>query len=561
MSALTRDGPAAERGAAAPASSTPAGLGEGIAEAVLAALPIGITICGSDGRHLFRNASAATLAAAGAGPRANDIEVATSEIAVDGRPLLIETCRDVSGQRQLERELFDRAYLDELTGLANRSLIRQSTEELIASAAPGHRFAMAFIDIDNFKQINDYYSHGVGDLLLVRIARRICETVRSSDIVARIGGDEFVVLLNPAPDDEALRHLVERVAARLKEPFFVDGQEILASASIGVSVFPRHGDTYEMLRQNADSAMYRVKSGIKGGVAFYDATMAQAATARMAIEQRLRLAIRDRRFTCAYQPKVDIRTGTVTGVEVLLRWRDDDGVIQAPGDFVGIAVELGVMDEITHLVVAETIASLDEIDAVFGRHVAVSFNVAAKQADDPPFMRALAETLAQSGCPERFVVEVTEEAFFAKGRFQREVLPHLRAIGAKVSIDDFGVGYSSLSALADVTADELKIDRSFITQIHRRPRSQLILRAIESLATALGMSIIAEGVETDEELDYLREQTDIRYVQGYYFFRPMFLGEAERASWAAASLRARESARADGSPRLAPTRNAQPARL
>ncbi|HVV94258.1 MAG TPA: EAL domain-containing protein [Hyphomicrobiales bacterium] len=552
MSAVGPGAPAAALG-----SPRAEPLADGMAEAILASLPIGITVRGSDGRRLFSNASADAIAP-GAAPE--DVEVATARIAVDGDAVVVETRRDVSGQRRLERELFDRAYLDELTGLANRSLIRQSTEELIAAAAPGHKFAMAFIDIDNFKQINDYYSHGVGDLLLVKIANRLCETVRASDMVARIGGDEFVVLLNPAPDDEALRVLVERVAARLKEPLFVDGQEIMASASIGVSVFPRHGDTYEMLRQSADSAMYRVKSGIKGGVAFFDATMEKAATARMAIEQRLRLAIRDRRFACAYQPKVDIRKGGVTGVEVLLRWRDADGVIQAPGEFVGVAVELGVMDDITRLVVAETIANLDRIDAVFGPDVSISINVAAKQADDPAFMQTLAETLAASGAAHRFVVEVTEEAFFAKSRFQREVLPGLRAIGAKVSIDDFGVGYSSLSALADITADELKIDRSFITQIERRPRSQLILRAIESLATALGMSIVAEGVETDEELGYLREQTNIRYVQGYYFFRPMFLGQIEAAPWAGAPVRAAESAREDPANRLVALRSVAPAR-
>jgi EAL domain-containing protein (putative c-di-GMP-specific phosphodiesterase class I) len=245
----------------------------------------------------------------------------------------------------------------------------------------------------------------------------------------------------------------------------------------------------------------------------------------MRTEQRLRLAIRDQRLGCAYQPKVDFRSGEVIGLEVLLRWRDEDGFIHPPGEFVNLAVELGLMDEITHLVLAETVESMDRINEAFGPEVTISINVAAKQADEPLFMRSLVDALVSTGYPERFMLELTEEAFLAKSRFQRDVLPMIRAIGAKVSIDDFGVGYSSLAALADITADEIKVDRSFITAIHQRPRSQSILKAIESLAGALDMSIVVEGVESFEELAYLQAATRIRKAQGYYFARPQFLDE------------------------------------
>ncbi len=284
-----------------------------------------------------------------------------------------------------------------------------------------------------------------------------------------------------------------------------------------------------MLRQNADIAMYRVKNGSKGAAAFFDAGMEREAQARMKVEQSLRLAILEKRFCCAFQPKVDIRTKAVMGIEALVRLKDDEGVIQAPGTFINLAVELGLIDELTHLVLAEIVKSIDLINETFGPDTTISINVAAKQAGKPEFMRPFALALEATGFPKRFLIEVTEDAFVTKTHFQDEILPIFRKLGVGISIDDFGIGYSSLSALADITADEIKIDRSFITDIHNRPRSQGILRAIESLSEALGMTVIAEGIETFEELAYLQAATKIRYAQGYYFSRPIFLEDLKPA--------------------------------
>src|SRR6202012_4893258 len=249
------------------------------------------------------------------------------------------------------------------------------------------------------------------------------------------------------------------------------------------------------------------------------------AAERMKIEQSLRLAILEKRFCCAFQSKVDIRTREIKGIEALVRLRDDEGVIQAPGTLIALAVELGLIDELTHLVLAEIVRSIDLINETFGHDASISVNVAAKQACNLEFMRSLAKSLEATGFPQRFMIEVTEDAFVTKSQFQTEILPIFRKLGVGISIDDFGIGYSSLSALADITADEIKIDRSFITDIHKRPRSQGILRAIESLSEALGMTVIAEGIETFEELAYLQAATRIRYAQGYYFPRPILLEE------------------------------------
>ncbi|SIO11388.1 diguanylate cyclase/phosphodiesterase [Bradyrhizobium erythrophlei] len=446
-------------------------------------------------------------------------------IRVAERNLLVSSSADITEQKAFEDQLFRSAYYDELTGLPTRRVIEHRVNSLLQHESVQGHFALAFLDVDNFKHINDYYGHAIGDALLVEITKRLALDLRESDVLSRISGDEFLLLLNPIRSEAEVAEYIHFIQQRLKAPFFIDGSEIFASTSIGVSLYPEHGKSYELLRQNADIAMYRVKNGSKGAAAFFDAGMEREALARMKIEQSLRLAILEKRFCCAFQTKVDIRTKDVKGIEALVRLRDDEGVIQAPGTFINLAVELGLIDELTHLVLAEIVKSIDLINETFGPDTTISINVAAKQAGNPEFMRPFAEALEATGFPGRFMIEVTEDAFVTKTLFQDEILPIFRKLGVGVSIDDFGIGYSSLSALADITADEIKIDRSFITDIHQRPRSQGILRAIESLSEALGMTVIAEGIETFEELAYLQAATKIRYAQGYYFARPIFLEE------------------------------------
>jgi cyclic di-GMP phosphodiesterase Gmr len=466
---------------------------------------------------------------AGSGQLKQVFLTAHRPVRIANRNLLLSSSADISEQKALEDQLFRSAYYDELTGLPTRRVIEHRANSLLRRYETEGRFALAFLDIDNFKHINDYYGHGIGDALLVEVAKRLGLDLRESDMLSRISGDEFLLLLNPVQSEHEVAEYIRFMLQRLRAPYFIDGSEIFASTSIGVSLYPEHGRSYEQLRQNADIAMYRVKNDGKGAAAFFDATMEREALARMKVEQSLRLAILEKRFCCAFQAKVDIRTQDIKGIEALVRLRDDEGVIQAPGTFINLAVELGLIDELTHLVLAEIVKSIDLINETFGPDTSISINVAAKQAGNPEFMRSFAHALEATGFPKRFMIEVTEDAFVAKTHFQTEILPIFRELGVGISIDDFGIGYSSLSALADITADEIKIDRSFITDIHRRPRSQGILRAIESLSEALGMTVIAEGIETFEELAYLQAATKIRYAQGYYFSRPIFLEELKPA--------------------------------
>jgi diguanylate cyclase (GGDEF)-like protein len=460
-------------------------------------------------------------------------------VRIGGRDLLLSSSADISAQKAFEDELFRSAYYDELTGLPARRVIEHRVNGLIRRRDEGEKFALAFLDIDNFKHINDYYGHGTGDQLLNGLAKRLGRELRDTDMLSRISGDEFLLLLAPVRNLAEVAEFFEQTLQRLSAPFFIDGSEIFASTSVGVSLYPDHGESYDVLCQNADLAMYRVKHDGKGKAVFFDISMEHEASARMKVEQSLRLAILEKRFCCAFQTKVDIRTQEVVGIEALVRLRDDEGVIQAPGTFINLAVELGLIDELTHLVLAEIVKSIDTINETFGATATISINVAAKQAGNVEFMRSFAGALEATGFPRRFMIEVTEDAFVAKTHFQDEILPIFRALGVAISIDDFGTGYSSLSALADITADEIKIDRSFITDIHKRPRSQGILRAIESLSEALGMTVIAEGLETHEELAYLQAATRIRYAQGFYFSRPIFLEELKMTTPVASEARVR----------------------
>jgi c-di-GMP phosphodiesterase Gmr len=565
---LQNDAPEAERDFAADCEP-------GILRDILRLLPNSVTVQDEQGRFLLVNdAAAAQFGVAAAEParcsealnqrRETGMEalrsgrMAVTEDITGGKQVLLTTHRpvriadrnlllsssaDISEQKAVEDQLFRSAYYDELTGLPSRRVIEHRANKLLHHAEGAPQFALAFLDIDNFKHINDYYGHAIGDTLLVEVAKRLGMDLRESDMLSRISGDEFLLLLNPIQSQHEVAEYIRFILERLRAPFFIDGSEIFASTSIGVSLYPEHGRSYEELRQNADIAMYRVKNDGKGAAVFFDAGMEREALARMKIEQSLRLAILEKRFCCAFQSKVDIRTQHIKGIEALVRLRDDEGVIQAPGTFINLAVELGLIDELTHLVLAEIVKSIDLINETFGVDTSISINVAAKQAGNPEFMRSFARALEATGYPERFMIEVTEDAFVTKTHFQDEILPIFRQLGVKISIDDFGIGYSSLSALADITADEIKIDRSFITDIHKRPRSQGILRAIESLSEALGMTVIAEGIESFEELAYLQAATKIRYAQGFYFSRPIFLEELKPSIPVASETRVNSASR------------------
>lgn len=486
-------------------------------------VPFGLSVTADCGTVVYANAFDRALTKSGAAPTGRTIETTSFPTDCSGQNYEARLSLDVTAQRRLEDELFQAAFVDDLTKLPNRRLAERAIGNEIESGA-GRVFALALIDLDGFEDINAYYGDEIGDRLLAAASERLSSTLRQTDMLARIGGNKFILMLTPVGDMDLAGH-VESILNRLKEPFVINTMEIFLSASIGISLYPKDGVTCEILSLGAESAARWVKAGKKGRAAFFDPEAEGPNRAKIRFEQQLRLALRDGRLCCAYQPKVNFRSGALAGVEVLLRWRDEDGAVRSPGNLLDVASERGLMEEITRFVLLDTIDSIAVIDQAFGASATISINVPADQAGQPEFMRGFIEALQATGQAGRFMLEITEETILAKGAFQEHVLPAIREAGMRISIDDFGVGYSSIATLADITADELKIDRSFVTDIDKKPRSQSILKCIATLGQVLGMTVVVEGVETPEELAYLRDATGINVAQGYYFSRPVLMPE------------------------------------
>ncbi|MCL2345465.1 MAG: EAL domain-containing protein [Desulfobulbus sp.] len=422
-----------------------------------------------------------------------------------------------------QRALTHRANHDQLTGLPNRAHVHELVEERLARKRPGEKLALAFIDLDDFKRVNDLYGHATGDALLRGIANRLRTQIRAHDILGRISGDEFVVVLDAFRKREEIASLVQRISEALRRPFDLDGVQVKCSGSIGVAFYPVHGHDYETLRRNADTAMYRAKTLAKGSVEFFSRVLGRSLSERLYAEQQLRAAFDANLFHCALQARVDIRSGRLIGFETLLRWVDAQGAVHLPGAFLPIANQLGLLDDIALRQMEELLSALPRLNQRFGQPLVYSFNISATQASRSGFMKTLIDRIAQSGQARHFIFELTEESLLQTASFQTHILPLLHEAGIGVSIDDFGVGYSSLSLLAKLTVDEIKIDRSFITGILDSPHQQSILRAIESIGRALGIDLIAEGIETESELAWLLAHSGIASGQGFLFHCPAFI--------------------------------------
>lgn len=418
---------------------------------------------------------------------------------------------------------------DPLTGCLNRRAFFDDVEGRFRDARDRCRpVSFLMFDADHFKSINDRFGHATGDKVLIGLVRILKDTCHDKGPVGRYGGEEFCLAIAGFAETD-----VEKLADQIRlaiagvSTWLPNGERV--TVSIGMAFSQDGAGEITELVKRADEALYHAKSTGRNRVINWSKIPPSEEPSNVVVE-KLRATVKAGSFRCAFQPKVDIRNRRVVGFEALVRLPDDDDQLYPPSEFIGLAVKADVIKELTYCVLDIAIASMHCLDESFGPDTTMSVNVAAKLINDSEFMIPFIHRLHQSGMAERFILELTEESFIEKGIFQAEIVPVLRGLGIRISIDDFGTGYSSLSALADITANELKIDRSFVFDIHTRPRNQSILQAIGSLGSALGMSVVAEGVETFEELTYLLAATNIRIVQGFYFSKPFFLEDIESVS-------------------------------
>ncbi|HEY0220067.1 MAG TPA: EAL domain-containing protein [Afipia sp.] len=443
-----------------------------------------------------------------------DVAIYSRHLVFEERPAVLLALMDITERKRAEARLAFVAQHDGLTGLPNRILLRQRLDELLAhTRRSGDKLAVLFLDLDSFKSINDTLGHAIGDKLLNAVARRLRSTLREEDAIARLGSDEFAVVQAGCtrPEDAAL--LAKRLLDALGEPYLFEGHTVVSGASIGIAMSPGDGDDAERLLKNADMALSRAKSEGRGSFSFFEADMDARAQNRRRIEIDLREAIENGILQPHYQPLIDLKTGCITGVEALARWPHPQRGMISPGEFIPVAEETGLIGSLGNLILRR--ACLDA--ASWPEPVRVAVNLSTLQFRAGNLLSIVMDALKQSGLPpKRLELEITESLLLEKSDDVLATLHALRTLGVRISMDDFGTGYSSLSYLRSFPFDKIKIDQSFVRGLASNRDAQAIVRSIISLGMGLGVTITAEGVETEAELSCLRLE-GCHEGQGYLF--------------------------------------------
>ncbi|OAJ72132.1 diguanylate cyclase [Methylobacillus sp. MM3] len=441
----------------------------------------------------------------------------------DGNLLFYEgTVEDITERKSYERQIEYQATHDSLTGLPNRTLLSDRLQQCMSFADRYHsKVAVAFVDLDQFKMINDSMGHHIGDELLVAMSARLADCVRESDTVVRLGGDEFVLLITGLNRVEDVAQSMQRVLASIAQPFVINSWDYTVSCSIGVSIYPDDGNNYNTLLKSADSAMYKAKHAGRNNFQFYTRELNAALLERLDIEYRLRRALENEEFRLYYQPQIDIASGRICGVEALIRWQPEGEEMVSPGSFIPVAEETGMIEEIGYWVLFTACRQARELREKFGYPVPVAVNVSPRQFRQPGLVNMVETVLRDSGLEAKCLeLEITESMLVHDTEKFIETLHALKALGVSLAIDDFGTGYSSMAYLKHFPIDRLKIDKAFVDDLEAEPANLAILRAIVALGQSLGLKVIAEGVETQYQYDYLRS-IGCDEFQGYFFSRPV----------------------------------------
>ncbi len=435
---------------------------------------------------------------------------------------------DISKQKQQEEQILFQALYDTLTQLPNRALVLESMKNMLHDAQRAKKnAAVLFLDLDDFKKINDTLGHEEGDKLLVEMAQRLTSVVRKQDTVGRLGGDEFVVLLGEISNISDVASIIANILAQFKRGFRLLEQDFLLTASLGVALYPQDGkDTAELLR-HADTAMYRAKQQGRGGYCYYTDTMNRELQRRLKVEAQLRNGLKYNEFHLCYQPLISIQNRTLAGAEVLLRWNNAELGAVRPDEFIPIAEQSGLIEEIGKYVFSQALTWMAQWQSHLPSNFKLAINISPRQLRDVGFLPFISDVIAQSGVSgEVLELEITEGMLLSgKPEFDK-LLTVIKPMGIGLSMDDFGTGYSSLSYLRSYSFNKLKIDRSFIHDITDDVGDRILVQASIAMAHGLGLKVVAEGVETEEQLAFLSELgCDI--AQGFFFSKPLIESEME----------------------------------
>lgn len=449
----------------------------------------------------------------------------------DPEPVCIALLQDISERRRAEEELHRLAFYDELTGLPNRRLLQEHVETALSLAhRNGTRCALCILDLDGFKLVNDSLGHSVGDMLLQEVSQRLDGLVRDHDLivreslkhmetagaqVARLGGDEFLIMLTDLKDATVPARVAARALAQLSQPFFLDGNELNLTGSIGISMYPEDAGSLDELMMHADTAMYKAKNSGKNSYAFYTQEAGDHTAARLTLESQLRTAIKNDELELHYQPQVSNCLGRIVGAEALLRWRKPGEAMRYPNQFISLAEECGLIIPIGEWVLRHAFARLerwhDQVPSMFKMAV----NVSGHQLREHGFLDLMQNLLREYPLArENLVIELTESSLMSSAESSIRWLHKLKDTGVEIAIDDFGTGYSSLSYLQKFPIDYLKVDRSFVTGVDHNPEGAAIVTAIFRMAQAMNINLTVEGVETHAELTTLRAIGD-SLIQGW----------------------------------------------
>ena len=437
--------------------------------------------------------------------------------------------QDITGLKQANKHIEQLANYDLLSGLPNRNLFIDRLERLIIKAKESDELiAVLFVDIDDFKKINDTFGHQVGDKLLTDTANKLEECITASDTLARLSGDQFGILINGMSDITRLNKVIEEIMKEFKEPFTVypdpfcdQGKEVFVSVSIGVSLYPQDSTEVEQLIKNAEVAMHKVKQTGKDNYRFFSQEMNKSFLQELELEAKLRRAIEKKEFIVYYQPQINIQDNTVDGIEALIRWDNDELGLVSPGRFIPLAERTGLILEIGDWVLQRACCETKFMQEETGRELEIAVNLSPRQFKDENLIAKVDKALEQSDlAPHYLTLEITESIIMENIEQSIETLMELKERGINISVDDFGTGYSSLNYLSAFPLDELKIDRSFIMDIPADEEKISISKAVINLAHALNLTVTAEGVEEYDQIKFLKDN-ECERLQGYYYSKPV----------------------------------------